>query len=368
MVITEGFDIPRACILYQIRNSKSKQLDEQVIGRVRRNPCLTYFEKLDKNTQEIFSKAYVYGIKPIDNMGLKHVNVKLKGKELGNEIIKEFQPFKIIELKEVPLDSIDIADCIDESKTIYYNKSIFQAYKELSSADDKVKEKQIEYTTSYQKWFEFTANLEAVKEKVKSIAEDYDKYGDMITVQLREDIYSFFYYNEKNSERFKDWIWINHNNEEFSEYQFSFDSEAEKEWSIILDDITNECCKTIDIEGSKIYLFGKNFIENSNIKYDYYDMRKHTSYPDFIFKDKNNRIHIFEVKSVNKDNSINLDEKSYKEKAEKLKKAYAYASKKTGYFFYLPVKIGNDWKIWAYENGNELNTMNKNTFIQHMKN
>ena len=48
MVITEGFDIPRACILYQVRDSKSKQLDEQVIGRVRRNPCLTYFEKLNK--------------------------------------------------------------------------------------------------------------------------------------------------------------------------------------------------------------------------------------------------------------------------------------------------------------------------------
>lgn len=46
MVITEGFDMPRACMLYQVRDSKSKQLDEQVIGRVRRNPCLTYFEKL----------------------------------------------------------------------------------------------------------------------------------------------------------------------------------------------------------------------------------------------------------------------------------------------------------------------------------
>ena len=36
MVITEG-DIPRACMLYQVRDSKSKQMDEQVVGRVRRN-------------------------------------------------------------------------------------------------------------------------------------------------------------------------------------------------------------------------------------------------------------------------------------------------------------------------------------------
>ena len=32
MVITEGFDIPRACMLYQVRDTNSKQLDEQVIG------------------------------------------------------------------------------------------------------------------------------------------------------------------------------------------------------------------------------------------------------------------------------------------------------------------------------------------------
>lgn len=44
MVITEGWDIPRACMLYQMRDSKSKQLDEQVMGRVRRNPRLLDFE------------------------------------------------------------------------------------------------------------------------------------------------------------------------------------------------------------------------------------------------------------------------------------------------------------------------------------
>ncbi len=100
MVITEGFDMPRACMLYQVRDSKSKQLDEQVIGRVRRNPCLTYFEKLNPNEQNIFSKAYVYGIKP-QEMNNKKIITKLRGINFiaGNEIVKEFRPFKIIELK-----------------------------------------------------------------------------------------------------------------------------------------------------------------------------------------------------------------------------------------------------------------------------
>jgi type III restriction enzyme len=49
MVISEGWDIPRACMLYQIRNSRSEQLDEQVMGRVRRNPRLTDLEHVLKN-------------------------------------------------------------------------------------------------------------------------------------------------------------------------------------------------------------------------------------------------------------------------------------------------------------------------------
>lgn len=53
MVISEGWDIPRACMLYQVRETKSEQLDEQVIGRVRRNPRLLDFETLDEEAKKI---------------------------------------------------------------------------------------------------------------------------------------------------------------------------------------------------------------------------------------------------------------------------------------------------------------------------
>ena len=53
MVISEGWDIPRACMLYQVRDTQSKQLDEQVMGRVRRNPRLLDFEQLSKEAQEL---------------------------------------------------------------------------------------------------------------------------------------------------------------------------------------------------------------------------------------------------------------------------------------------------------------------------
>ncbi|MCW1864438.1 hypothetical protein OLQ14_07645 [Campylobacter jejuni] len=347
---------------FQVRNSQSKQLDEQVIGRIRRNPCLTYFEKLDKNTQEIFSTAYVYGIKPKEDQN-KRTKVKLKGEInkglFENEIIKEFAPFKITVLREVALDDIDISDCINNDIE-YYNDSIFKAYKKFQSCSDKVKEKQRDFVTDFNKWFVFNANLDNISNKVSSVVEDYEKYGDVVEVQLRDDIYSFFDSNGKPA-IINDWIWTN------KEDEFQFDSEAEEKWFKILSKIKNKCCKTIEVEGELVYLFGKNFIDKSNIKFDYYHTRKHTSYPDFIFKDKQNKIHIFEVKSVNKSSSSNIDETSYKEKIKKLKEAYIYASEKTGYIFYLPVKIGDDWKIWKCENGVVKENITEEMFVEYMR-
>ena len=362
MVITEGFDMPGACMVYQLRDSKSKQLDEQVIGRVRRNPCLIYFEKLNPIEQNIFSKAYVYGIKPQENIK-KKVITKLRGINFiaGNEIVKEFRPFKIIELEEVPLSNIDILDCIVADKTAYSNKSIFNMYKELNKINDKVKDKYYEYVTDYNKWFEFMLNLNKIKEKIMTTVEDYEKYG-MIKEEynFRQDYDSYFYDNG-HTVTVDDWIWYTDDEE------YSFDSDAEKSFFKILNGLRKKCCKFIEIEAERVYLFGKNFIDKSNIKYDYYHTRKHTSYPDFIFKDKKDKVHIFEVKSVNKSSSYDLDDEFYKEKIEKIKKAYVYASKMTGYIFYLPIQNGDNWQIWKCENGKiDDDFMNEDIFKSYM--
>lgn len=366
MVITEGFDIPRACMLFQVRDSKSKQLDEQVVGRVRRNPCLMNYEMLDKKTQEIFSKAYVYGLKPQEEQFFK-IKTHLKGGEhLGlfeNEIIKEFKPFKITTLQEIPLSVIDISDCLKEEKLDEFSKSIFDIYKDLQNVNDTVKQKQEECVKSYSDWFLFNANIDEIKNKVLEVIEDYDKYGEIKEVELREDIYSFFD-KSKNNLRVKSWMWT------CEEDNFSFDSDAELEWLEILEDVAYSCCKKISIDDKEIYLFGKNYIEKSNIKYEYYDLKKHTSYPDFIFKDKKDKIHLFEVKSLNHLNGNDIDFKEYREKIEKLKKAYLFASKKTGYIFYIPIKIGNDWRVWRCENGIEDKgdkIMNKDMFKKYLK-
>ncbi|MBQ5403406.1 MAG: DEAD/DEAH box helicase family protein, partial [Bacteroidales bacterium] len=75
MVISEGWDIPRACMLYQIRDSKSRQLDEQVMGRVRRNPRLLDFETLSEEAKKLACTAWIWGIIPPEESRAKHVHL-----------------------------------------------------------------------------------------------------------------------------------------------------------------------------------------------------------------------------------------------------------------------------------------------------
>lgn len=369
MVITEGFDMPRACMLYQVRDSKSSSLDMQVIGRVRRNPMLKEFERLDSKTQEVFSKAYIYGIQPKENGKKK---VWLKGekqiydekslyKEQANEIIKEFRPFYATMYKEVPKEHIDIESCITPLQEYEFKKSIFQAYREIQKCDDKVREKYAEYVKEFEHFYSFSVSLDAIKNKVKSVVENYDEYLESKCVEIREDVYSF-YEESEFSIGSESWIWGSDNDE------FGLDSKAEKEWCAILKSLAKTCAKSIEINGDKIYLFGKNFIDKSNIKYEYYDERKRVSYPDFIFKDRGDRIHIFEVKSVNASKSQSIEKEAYTQKIQRLKQAYLSASKITSYIFYLPVKVGQDWQIWCAKNGQTLQeNMNKAMFEAKIK-
>ena len=118
----------------------------------------------------------------------------------------------------------------------------------------------------------------------------------------------------------------------------------------------------------KKYLWGKNYLLNSEIKFEYCLGGVHSSYPDFVMKDSFDRIHLFEVKSVNISNATPaaFDSIAYKVKVEELKKCYKQASILTGYYFYLPVYKGDEWHITQLANGREKN-MTKAQFEHFMK-
>ncbi|MDD4847558.1 MAG: DEAD/DEAH box helicase family protein [Bacteroidales bacterium] len=351
MVITEGWDIRRACMLFQIRDSKSKQLDEQVIGRVRRNPRLLDFEKLDKNSQELISTAYVWGIKPTETTTAQ--TAILWGNETDNQIQKEvkiqttrlkaFETEKKVKINQLKLKPVDEL----------VSSSIFDLYRNLKGATNEVQEHYINYVDTYDKFFKFAGNIAVIKKKINDFCCNYSK--NMELVKDEKDIpreASFPYQSsfmptteKRNIER---WVWkpINVNDE------FSFDSESEKIWAKMLLDLQKkDIIKTVSVDDEEILLLGKNFLENSEIKYEYYDCGRHFSYPDFVMKDSRDRIHIFEVKSLNVSSGKNIDEEEYKSKVKTLKDFYTAVSSKTPHFYYLPIKKGDGWTVWTMKDG-----------------
>ncbi len=362
MAIAEGWDIPRACVLCQIRDTTSKQLDEQVIGRVRRNPCLLNFEKLSPETQALVSNAYVYGTTKKEEKTV--TQVQLVGNEENNEVQQEIK-LKITRLKKSEeVRTFDVEKCFKKKAT---PSNIFNLYHKYESVSEDVKEVCDDYAKDISKWVNFVDNIETVSKKMKETFSEYEDTMELVVDENQIPVEVSFplisYYTDNgNYKNISNWIWKRTDGKE----QFSFDSEAEKEWIDILLDIAQDenvskerigkrvSIKELqdeEIDDVKKYLIGKNYLPNSDIKFEYYADGIRSSYPDFIMKDSKNRIHIFETKSINKSASMNINSDEYENKIEELKRCYKYASKLTGYYFYIPIKENDEWKIFCMYNG-----------------
>lgn len=343
MVISEGWDIPRACMLYQIRDSKSKQLDEQVMGRVRRNPRLLDFEKLSDKAKLLACTAWIWGIIPEDKSATRQVKLY---KDYGIEKEFRIKPTKLQNINDSK--SLDLENFVKNLKDDRVtHSSIFDLYKNINQSNNDIQSMCYQYSDSYEKWRLFTENLSNIKTTYNEYICDYEK-----TMFVCEDVsfpYNSCYIGTDDTLNLNDWIWCRKD----SETDFSFDSYAEKRWAEELKDIRSSSIQEVKDLTSTKFLWGKNYPFNSEVKFEYYLDGIHSSYPDFVMKDKNGFIHIFEVKSVNVSNKIKLDEKEYKEKIKALENCYKECSKKTGHLFYLPILDKNIWKITRFIDGNK---------------
>lgn len=363
MAITEGWDIPRANMLFQIRDSKSKQLDVQVLGRVRRNPRIMDFEKItDEKERRLFTTAYVWGIK--DNSSeQKSVDVTLKGSvpdgnRIKNEIQEEIK-VKITKLADLndTQSNFDIDTFLKEKQTPESCKSIFELYNELTKSSNRI---QVEckrymfssYDDEYSKYFVFVNNLSEIKSKVKTILSSDSSSIEVVKNSLGKDLEvslpynSLYFQNKKYSLQDVKGVWNNGSDMRV----FTFDSDSEKKWLYkMLQDFS---IKKISLDEEKdILLVGKNYLQNSEIKYEYYADGSHFSYPDFVLKDKYDRIFLFEVKSMNISSSLQIDTKVYQEKVEILKDLYSKVSSKVEHYFCLPILNGKSWTVHCYYKG-----------------
>lgn len=381
MVISEGWDIPRACMLYQIRDSQSKQLDEQVIGRVRRNPRLLDFENLTEKAQKLAMTSWVWGIIPDEKKKVRNVKLFDEKEDFINNI--KIKTTVINDLTN-KID-FDVNQYLDNNAGHDHYMSIFEMYRKLDNSDNEIKKMCYNYSDNYQKWWKFNENIEKIINENQKYECDYHTSMSLRTNEDGTEMISSFpiesmYVDNGNYVNINDWVWRRNDGAD----KFSFDSEAEREWASILKDLSGSHIKKIKtgkinpkkgmltiygeeperLEEYEKYLWGKNYITNSDIKYEYYLDGIHSSYPDFLLVDKNNKIHLFEVKSVNFSSleKTNFDSEAYKRKVDELKKCYLIASHLTGQIFYLPVLRDDVWHITKLEDGTECN-LTKEQFI-----
>lgn len=378
MVISEGWDIPRACMLYQIRDTQSKQLDEQVIGRVRRNPLLIKYDKEHEKEWGFVLTAYVWGIKPLTRRARVSVNTKETFPSISYELT--IKPTTLGDLDEQKAETSELINrIVTQEAEIVSSSSIFDLYRKYSKVDDEAKDECCNYVETnsdntedaYQKWLSIMRNSERINSEFTNYYCDYDKNMKLAPSTALPSSSSYDS-NTIYTSNIEDWVWMKTNHE--SDSEFSFDSSAEKAWAEKLQSISRKknseklsiAQSVEDINEDDVYLWGKNFVENSGIKYQYFLHGIHASYPDFIMKDSFNRIHLFEVKSVNVSNSISIDAGRYQEKIQAIKTCYLYASKLTGHDFWLPIQNGQDWDIYHYKDFME-EQMSFDQFKEYMK-
>jgi len=348
MVITEGWDIPRACMLYQIRDSKSKQLDEQVLGRVRRNPCLLSFEKLSPEAQELAMKAFVWGIIPEELK--KFVPVVLRDGVAEKFKIKTTILKNLKQRKDFDLEKFLEKQEKQTTQISGLNKSIFILRKNILKTTNETQEIVENYSTNYDNWWKISKYVKDIDDKITTFEENYEE-----SMEVGEEVsfsQSSYISTSNDYIQIDYWIWQRKDKDD----EFYFDSVAEKEFAKILTKISKNIAKEKENDNAlfeEFSLFGKNFTQNSNISFEYYNLGVHKSYPDFIVKDKNGTIHIFEVKSINKSGNSFINEDEYNNKVNQIKKCYQFASKKTNQVFYLPILDEENWKIIQYKNGEE---------------
>lgn len=351
MVISEGWDIPRACMLFQVRDTQSKQLDEQVMGRVRRNPRLLDFEKLSDEAKDLASTAWVWGVKP-DNLK-KIMPVKLW--KIGNVNVQEQIRVKTTKLKELSdRKDFDIHTFMESQNTPVTYQNIFSLYKKLKQGDNALQDMCYNYANDdYGQWWRFMEHYEKVKREYDTFVCDYTK--SMVEDKEVSFPVDSTYMDSDNHHEIEDWIWCR---KDSASTTFAFDSDAEREWANYLASkiAVREAAEVVQIgDDDERYLWGKNFPYNSEIKYEYYSSGIHKSYPDFVMKDKKGKIHIFEVKSVNGNGAAGFDPQEYEAKINELKECYKVASSiLKNHLFYIPIKDGDEWQIFRYKDGQEL--------------
>lgn len=347
MVITEGYDAPRASMLFQIRDTKSKTLEEQVLGRIRRNPCLLGFEGLTPEQKKLVTTAKAWGKKP---NGAVVINVQLKDKELQNRVkIKTTKLLPLTERRDFDLGAF--LESIPQTEKVM-ETNFFTLARKVTDAPSDIKRMIYAWVgEDINKWYKAACNIDEIIKRNNEYILDYEKsMKEGVQVSLPLKSYST---GEGNYTPITSWVWRKTKGGGEKD-EFAFDSSAERIWAVKLEALAKDVIKKEEnVLKEEVSLWGKNFLPNSEVKFEYYNFGNHNSYPDFVMVDKFDRVHIFEVKSLDERGDGNVDKETYEEKIRHLREAYKAASRITKQYFYIPIRRDEEWTIFAYKDGKE---------------
>lgn len=350
MVISEGWDIPRACWLYQVRETTSERLDKQVVGRVRRNPRLLDFERLSDDGKKKASEAKIWGV---ENKNDGSVSTPVCLWKVGRLDVSENMRIRTTRLETLnEKGGFKVEDFMGSRKGVEKRTDIFTLYKKLRNADGGLADLCYKYASNNaMRWWNVMEYYDSLKRIYK---EQILNYKESMVIDKETSLPAASLYQKTTNNRgIPNWLWLHKDEEDGN--RFSFDSYAEKEWATFLTDYCEDFCSVLKAtNGEEKYLWGKNYPYDSDIHYEYYLEGIHKSYPDFVMKDKKGRIHIFEVKSLDGDDNANFDIEEYVKKIEALKECYLHSSRLLpDHYFYIPILENDVWNIFNYHNGVE---------------
>ncbi|MGZ9756746.1 DEAD/DEAH box helicase family protein [Mycoplasma sp. 4423] len=388
-----GWNIPRACMLVQLRNISSSTLPIQTIGRIKRNPVPKKKQNLDSEAL----KYYIYS--NVDYEKREAIKLYLKD-EYNSEkfVIGQLRNFDIVKQKNQSEYEAKIKEKIDEFNNITIDT--FITIKEEIINEYKNKGYIVAQT---EKYGNKVINSEIIENKIDM--EQYnllqiDKNSNYLTDAIIKEIDAFyqkvddFYKNSKNenqnetSNKYKKAVqffdktiyWyifikkylnilieiykeLNKKTVDEGKIEFFFleDKILPTEIAVFVDKQKSECTNCVKVSENMKYAYTnydkeiniyldsypetvfaneiKNLINYNNdmddnlkiwtknpvfegINIEYYDseLKKGSSYPDFILKYKNHFVYI-EVKSENDIDSQKTEDilKSYKKYIENYK-------------------------------------------------
>ena len=364
-----GWDIPRACMLVQLRNVNSEVLNGQTLGRIKRNPMpdLIYnkitdnyylYSNYQKPTREMNfytlrskfqNEQWIHGIVDVEKKDYVFAQEKYKEevnnflnnerKSICNEIKYEMNEYKkqkylfydpetlITEGKRKLIVKKTIDDALDLKifvlkKTKEEHKIFFQPISKL------IKQKSIEQKVSSSDVFFFII-LKCFFEKIKDLWIKNHEIHLNPTYSIKDNV--------KLEKNYKIWEdvkgWNNVNFEQQKDNYAYLNSDKQKLYCQVLDSYPEnifmkriiECLKNFKIN-NKLKVWTKNHNLTSDVYFNYLDTKqgykKRKLFLDFIFKINDHYLYV-EVKSLygdyneNKTNTIIPDVfKTYTEVAK----------------------------------------------------